>query len=225
VIGTEANPVWRATIPSGAKNVQINPVGDISPAMTKIEKDELEVFSPISPGIRQISFSYTLGADQFPLVMPVVDSASVFEMLVQEQEASLDGGGFTEVRGVLQDGIGFRRFLAQNVPSRAVIRIDAPKPVGKLGSKFIREIVVAASLVMLFALGFVFWRRRRRGSVVDGVVAPTPVDALVRELATMDAEFERRAGASTAERAEYDSRRNQLKARLNAALAADKSAV
>ena len=223
VLGTEANPVWRAPIPANAKDVQINPVGDISPAMTKIEPNELKVFSPISPGLRQISFSYSLGANEFPLVMPVVDSASVFEMLVQEQAASIDGGGFTEVAPVLQEGATFRRFLAQNVPARAVIRIDAPKPVAKLGSKVITAIVTAASIAMLAALGLVFWRRRRvRPNAIPVATALTPVDALVRELATMDAEFERRAGVSIAERAEFDARRNQLKAQLNAALAADK---
>jgi hypothetical protein len=224
VIGSEANPVWRAHIPANAKDVQINPVGDISPAMTKIEKDELKVFSPISPGIRQISFSYTLGPDEFPLAVPVVDSASVFEMLVQEQAASIEGGGFTEVRAVLQDGVAFRRFLAQNVPARAVIRIDAPRPVGRLGSRIITTVVVIAGIVMAAVLALVFWRRRRpRPDRIAQTPAPTPVDALVMELATMDAEFERREAPSTSERAEYDTRRNQLKARLNAALAGEKS--
>jgi len=223
VLGTETNPVWRAPIPANAKDVQINPVGDISPAMTKIVKGELTVFSPISPGLRQISFSYTLGPDEFPLIMPVVDSASVFEMLVQEQAAAVDGGGFTEVAAVLQEGVAFRRFLAQNVPGRAVIRISAPKPVGKLGSKLISGVIATASIVMLAALALVFWRRRNRSEVIAATASPTPVDVLVRELAVMDAEFERRVDASGEERAEYDARRNQLKTQLNAALAADKS--
>jgi hypothetical protein len=221
VMGTEANPVWRAPIPANAADVQINPVGDISPAMTKIDKSEIKVFSPISPGLRQIAFSYTLGPDEFPLIMPVVDSASVFEMLVQEQAAAIDGGGFTEVQAVLQDGLQFRRFLAQNVPARATIRIQAPKPVGRLGSKVIRTVVVVASAVMLAVLALVFWRKRRVAAA-PGISAPRPVDALVAELAMMDADFERRANATSAERAEYDARRNQLKARLNAALAAER---
>ena len=201
--------------------MQINPVGDISPAMTKIDKSEIKVFSPISPGLRQIAFSYTLGPDEFPLIMQVVDSASVFEMLVQEQAAAIDGGGFTEVQAVLQDGLQFRRFLAQNVPARATIRIQAPKSVGRLGSKVIRTVVVVASAVMLAVLALVFWRKRR-AVATPGISTPRPVEALVAELAMMDADFERRANATSAERAEYDARRSQLKARLNAALAAEK---
>ena len=222
VMGTEANPVWRAPLPPNAKDVEINAVGDISPAMTRILPNELKVFSPISPGVRQISFSYTLGPNEFPLVMPVVDSAAVFELLIQEEAASIDGGGFTEVRGVMQEGVGFRRFLAQNVPARAVIRIDAPKPVGRVGTKMITTIVITVAIAMAAMLGLLFWRRRRRTEPVLKGTVQTPVDGLIRELATMDAEFERRANASASERAEYDARRNQLKAQLNAALAAEK---
>ena len=122
VMGTESNPVWRTPIPAGVTDLTINPAGDVSPAMTKVDGGWLEVFAPVSPGLRQVSFTYTLGADAFPLVLPVVDSASVFELLVQEQAAFVEGGGFTEVAGVVQEGIPFRRFLAQNVPPRATMR-------------------------------------------------------------------------------------------------------
>jgi hypothetical protein len=67
----------------------------------------------------------------------------------------------------------------------------------------------------------VFWRKRRVAAA-PGISAPRPVDALVAELAMMDADFERRANATSAERAEYDARRSQLKARLSAALAAER---
>jgi hypothetical protein len=147
----------------------------------------------------------------------------VFELLIQEEAASIDGGGFTEVRGVMQEGVGFRRFLAQNVPARAVLRIDAPKPVGRVGTKMITPIVITVAILMAAMLAFLFWRRRRRTEPVVKATVQTPVDGLIRELATMDAEFERRANASASERAEYDARRNQLKTQLNAALAAEKS--
>jgi hypothetical protein len=218
VLGTEANPVWRAPIPAGARDVQINPVGDISPAMTKIGKEWLDVFSPISPGLRQISFSYSLGPDAFPLVMPVVDSSSVFELLVQEPDAFVEGGGFTEVAAVMQEGVAFRRLLAQNVPARAVIRFTMPKPVGHTQGRVINGIVAAVSMLMLAALGVVFWRRRSRAGAAPATQREN-ADILVRELAMMDADFERRTDASAADRAEFDARRAALKARLNAVLA------
>lgn len=219
VIGTAANPVWRAAIPRGATDVELNPVGDISPSLTRIDGEWLEVFAPISPGLRQISFSYTLGPDDFPLTMPVVDSATVFELLLQETEAAIDGGGFTEVAGVSQEGTAFRRLLAQNVPARAVLRFTMPRPVARLQSRLVKLIVAGVSVLMIAALAAVLWNRRRaRPAPMTKAPAPTAVDALVQQLAMMDAEFERRGSPST-ERAAFDARRAELKAQLTAALA------
>lgn len=223
VMGTEKNPVWRAPLPRGAKDVEINPTGDISPSMTKAADDRLDVFSPISPGIRQISFTYTLGPDAFPMAMPVVDSASVFELLVQEQAAVVDGGGFTEVAPVQQEGVPFRRLLAQNVPARTVLRFTMPRPTSRLGRNGVRIVASTLSIAMLLVLAFLFWKRRRpRGGVVVPVVGRDPVEALVSELARMDVGFESRGVVSDAERAEFAEKRAALKARLNAALAARK---
>ena len=221
VIGTEKNPVWRATLPDGAKDVQINPEGDVSPVMTKIDGNHLLVFAPVSPGMRQLSFTYTLGADAFPWAMTVGDSTSVFELLIQEQEAAVEGGGFTEVRGVQQDGIAYRRFLSQALPSRATVRLSMPKAVSRSQSKVVEWIVGVVAALMLVALGLVMWRRARVPGATPRATPATSSEALVRELATMDAEFERRGNATPAERAEFDARRDAVKARLNAALAVE----
>jgi hypothetical protein len=144
---------------------------------------------------------------------------TVFELLVQEPGAFIEGGGFTEVNAVMQDGVPFRRLLAQNVPPRAMIRFAMPKSGGRMQSRAIDVVVVIVSLVMLSALVFLFWRRS--STVPAGAPVPprTASDALVRELAMLDAEFERRGEVSAPERAEYEARRTALKARLNAALA------
>jgi hypothetical protein len=176
----------------------------------------------VSPGIRQLSFTYTLGSAEFPWEMPVVDSTSVFELLIQEPEAMVEGGGFTEVRGVQQDGIAFRRFLSQAVPARANVRFSMPKPVSRSDSRLVEWIAAVVAALMLAALAFVFWRRSRAIKILSATAPKvTSSESLVRELATMDAEFERRVGATAEERAAFDARRGVLKARLNAALAAE----
>jgi hypothetical protein len=226
VMGTEANPVWHAPLPDGVTDVEINPTGDISPAMTKVRSDRLDVFSPISPGIRQVSFTYTLGPDAFPLALPVVDSAAVFELLVQEQAAVVTGGGFTEVAGVVQDGMPFRRLLAQDVPARTVLNFAMPRPVSRIGRKGMTLVLWTVSIAMVLALGFVAWTRRgarvgtRRRSGEGRAQAMSATDVLVRELAAMDAEFERRVNLTDEERAAFASDRAALKAKLTAALAA-----
>jgi hypothetical protein len=222
VIGSESNPVWRAPLPAGATDVQVNPAGDMSPAMTKVAGEWLNVFSPISPGLRQVSFTYTLPSDAFPLVMPVVDSTTVFELLVQEPEAAVEGGGFTEVAPVAQEGIPFRRFLAQNVPARAMIRFTMPKPVSSIGSRVVSIVVGSVSVLMLAVLALLFWKRRRPrvATAAPPAAVPNEVETLIRDLANLDVEFERRTNPSDLERAEFDAQRVALKARLNAALAA-----
>jgi hypothetical protein len=219
VMGSETNPVWKAPIPPGVTDVTINPAGDVSPSMAKVIPDWLQVFAPISPGIRQLSFTYTLGADAFPLVMPVVDSASVFELLVQEQGAFIEGGGFTEVAGVMQEGVPFRRFLAQNVPVNAVMRISVPKPVSRLGRKGVSIIAWSILAMLVLALGFIFWRRRATTGPSRGSAPVNTVESLTREIAMLDAAFEARAEATAAEQQEFSTRREELKARLSAALA------
>lgn len=219
VMGSETNPVWRAPIPPGVTDLTINPAGDVSPSMTNVIPNWLQVFAPISPGIRQLSFTYTLGPDAFPLVMPVVDSASVFELLVQEQAAFIEGGGFTEVAGVMQEGIPFRRFLAQNVPVNAVMRISVPKPVSRIGRKGITIIAWSMLATLVLALGFVFWRRRARSAPRPVVPRANTVEALTREIAVLDATFEARPEATESEQQEFRARRDELKARLSAALA------
>ena len=221
VIGTEKNPVWRATLPPKAKDVQINPEGDVSPLMAKVVGNNLIVFAPVSPGLRQVSFTYTLGSDEFPWEMPVVDSTAVFELLIQETEAAVEGGGFTEVRGVQQQGIAFRRFLSQALPSRATIRFSMPKPVTRSQSRMVEWVVGVVAVLMLAALGLVMWRRTRPTGIVSRAPALTSSETLIRELATMDAEFERNQAATQAERAEFAMRREAIKTRLNAALAAE----
>src|SRR5258708_17812829 len=120
VVGSEAKPVWRAPLPAAVKNFQINPVGDITPATVKQVGDGLNVFTPISPGIRQLSFSYTLPPSAFPLALPMVDSVEMFEVLVQEPAATVEGARLSEVAPVGQQGLTFRPLLAQDAKRNSV---------------------------------------------------------------------------------------------------------
>jgi hypothetical protein len=219
VIGTEENPVWKAALPADVTDLQLNPQGDITTGTAKQDGAWLKVFAPISPGIRQVSFTYTLPANAFPLSMPIVDSASVFELLVQEQDAVIDGGGFTEVAGVMQNGLPFRRLLAQNVPQRAVVRFEVPRPTSRFVRGGVRYVAAIVGAVMLFALAFVIWSRRRVRAITTETPKPDATESLIRELAMLDAEFERRKNPTDAEKADFATRRAALKAQLAEKLA------
>jgi hypothetical protein len=211
VVGDEAHPIWHAPLPEGVKDLQMNPQGDITVQNVKQVKDGLNVFAPISPGIRQLSFSYTLPPSGFPLSLPVMDSVEVMEVLVQEPGATVGGAGLTEVAPVEQDGAMFRRLLAQNVKQHAVLTFAMP---GRAASFVKRGVSIVASILaaaMALALGFALMRRR---SPRVASVTSDPTEALIREIAALDADFERRNQPTDAERADFTSRRAALKARV-----------
>ena len=107
---------------------------------------------------------------------------------------------------------------AQEAPANAVIRVTAPEPIqaARRGLAWL-GVGVAATLL----LGALFWLSRNpRGLRL--ATAPrsreSASEALVAQIAALDAQFERAPG----DRAAYDARRAELKAQLTHALAAEK---
>jgi hypothetical protein len=217
VVGSETKPVWRAPLPAGASEFQLNPSGDISGASVRQVGAELNVFAPISPGIRQLSFSYTLPPSAFPLALPIADSVEVLEMLVQEPAATVDGAGLTEVAPVVQQGLGFRRLLSQDAKRNAVVNLTMPAHAGNFAKRTITRIASVLGVAMLLALAFVVLRRQRVPATASA--AADPIDGMIRDLAAMDADFERRPAPSDAEHVAFDAERTAVKARLTTALA------
>ena len=178
----------------------------------------LNVFSPISPGIRQLSFSYTLPPSAFPLALPIADSVEVFEVLVQEPAATVDGAGLTEVAPVVQQGQSFRRLLSQDAKRNAVVNLTMPAHAGASRSEPSRSSRRCLAARCCWRSASSPGRRRRQR--VRASAAANPIDTMIRDLAALDADFERRASPTDAERAAFDAKRSALKAKLTAALAA-----
>ena len=227
VVGSETKPVWRAPLPPGVHNFQINPVGDITPSTVRQVGDGLDVFTPISPGIRQLSFSYTLPPSAFPLALPMVDSVEMFEVLVQEPAATVAGAGLTEVAPVVQQGQTFRRLLAQQAKPSSVVNVTMPAHAGSFAKQSVSIVASVIAGLMLLVLVFVFGRRGRRVSAAAGaapIATPSPpadqIDDMIRDLAALDSDFERRAAPTDADRAEFNAKRSALKDRLSSELAA-----
>lgn len=218
VLGAPGRPAFVVPLPKGATKVEVNPVGDFAPGSATVNGDRLEINAPISPGLRTLSFTYTLAPEAFPLSVPMPDTVARLEVLVQEPAATVEGAGLAEVPGVTQEGTSFRRLLAGEVPPSAVLRVSVPAIVSTNAGRNVAAVAIVLGAAMLAALGFAFWRRRQPPRSSPRIV--DPVDDLVRELAAMDAEFERRPAPTDAERAEFEARRGAIKARLNAALAA-----
>lgn len=209
------SPAWSTVLPQRAESASVGP-GDLTLASVAFRQGRAEVFSPIAPGVRQIVITYQLDARAFPLTLPVGRPVSVLEVLLEEPRAGVEGARLAEVAPAAVEGRMFRRFLAQDVPMSAVMRVTAPPPIEQNRSA-IKVLVVVAALAMMLAFGAWMVRRRRSGPALAFGISPT--DVLIAELATLDARAANAPATPEALRS-YEQQRAQLKDRIARALAA-----
>ena len=211
-------PVWSVILPPKAESASVAP-GDLSVASVVFRNGRAEVFSPMSPGVRQLVITYSLPPDAFPLTVPVTRPVGVLEVLLEEPRADVQGGTLKEVAPAPIEGRMFRRFLAQGVPPSTVMRITAPPPVQQRRGAIV-IVGVAATVVMLLSLAR--WANRRRTIPMSDVRYPmSDVQPLLAQLATLDARFARNATPDAAARDAYARERAELKDRIARALAAE----
>ena len=216
-----ASPLWTTHIPVDARSPRVNSGGTIAAGAMTFRGGVAGLYAPLSPGIRQVAFTYDVPTRDFPLAVPLEHATGVLEIMVEEPRAHVAAPNLREVAPVSADGRTFRRFLAQDLDANAVVRIDVPPPARALGKLYlaIDGVIIGAMLVaVLFAL------RRRRS-----YVRPTsPIVAEVREsnliaqrIADLDDMFERNAALEreSPDRDAYRAQRDELKLRLAQALA------
>ncbi|HET7374046.1 MAG TPA: hypothetical protein VFJ20_11690 [Gemmatimonadaceae bacterium] len=218
-----ASPVWTAHIPDAAINFQLNRGGDLAPGAVSQRGTSVGLFAPLSPGIRQVAFTYDLPARAFPLSLPIERPTGVLEILVQEPQAHVTGARLRELAPVSTDGRTFRRYLAQDVAGNTVLNVDVPRIVTASRERVYGGVGIAVSLAMVVALVFAL-RRARPQPVVVRTRGERQSQTLARAIADLDAEFER-APRDESVRASYDARRAELKAQLADALAAERRGV
>ncbi len=134
-------PVWSAHVPAGALSLDVNPSGDIAAGAVAHAGSAVQLFAPLSPGLRQFAFSYDLPAKAFPLLVPAEQPIGVLELLVQERMAhvSVSGVNLREMAPVSPDGRVFRRFLARDVPPGSVVQIEVPRVIGAERERGVRR--------------------------------------------------------------------------------------
>jgi len=133
---------------------------------------------PLSPGIRQFAFTYELPESAFPLKLPVERPTGVFEVLLEEPTASVQGSTLREVAPAATEGRTFRRFLGQDAPANSVIEVQVPHIVGAGREKLYAGVGVVFLVAMVVAL---FVASRRAKFRVVGGVAPAPANGHRRE--------------------------------------------
>jgi hypothetical protein len=216
------SPVWTTRVPAAAVGFQLNANGDLAPNAIVRHGTTIGLFVPLSPGIRQVAFTYELPASAFPLVVPTDQPAGVLEILVQEPTARVQAPSVREMAPVSTDGRVFRRFLAQDVAAGATVRVDVPRIIGAERQRVYLGVGIAVLAAMAMALVVASRRAVPRRAVVARLPIEPPSRALVRAIALLDSEFESRSPADQSAREDYEARRASLKAELGAALAAER---
>jgi hypothetical protein len=119
------------------------------------------VFAPLAPGIKQLSFSYSLPAKSFPLKLPIETETGIYEILVEEKAGTVIGPHMKEMEPVTVDERNFRRFLGSDLPqnSVAVIDLPAPPPTHSIDSRFLVAITLVIGGTMVLALAQALRRR------------------------------------------------------------------
>jgi hypothetical protein len=226
-----ATPLWRAHLPEAAVAFQLNPSGDLAPGAITRQGTTVGLFAPLSPGIRQLAFTYELPSNAFPLSIPLERATGILEILVQEPTARVQGPRLREGAPVSAEGRTFRRILGQDLPANAVVTIDVPRVIGGEREKVyvgVTGVVLAAMVVALVVAARRSLPRLRFAPAVAGAAPSAPPvperrsRALLREIATLDAGFEQVTTPDEQTRATYEARRAVLKRQLGDALAEER---
>lgn len=230
-------PTFSAKLPPAAQKPLVGQ-GDIAAASVSFSNGEVRVTAPFAPGLKQLVVSYELPPNAFPLTLPLGGAATVVEVLLEEMTGRATGAGLSPREGVSVEGRRFQRFLAQDAAASGVVEVNLP-PAQSAASNgptsqttfiwVVLGVAIAASL-------WLYFRRRPGTSAIassDGSpdghavrtsmtaerAAPNESLALARQIADLDIAFEAMASPDVSNRAGYEARRKQLKARLTAALA------
>ncbi len=192
--------VWRHPLPSEARNI-VAGEGELDFAAAEVEGGELVVRAAISPGERLFVVQYHV--DQPTIEIPTRGSAESFDVLIREPGPALEVDGFELVDRVeLEPGSTYRRYSATDV-AEGTVKIEAGQAASTPPVQWVA--LLLGSLLAFAAL----WVLRTPGGAP---IAHPPRERgdLLREIALLDEDFDRRQQASDAERREYQRKRSEL---------------
>lgn len=221
-----STPTWSVRIPGAATNARVN-TDEVSPQAFRAQNGRAEIFAPVPPGVKQVSFTYSVPESAFPLAFTSEAGAVVFEILLEDLDASVQAMGFTRVGEVTLEGRKFQRFLAQDVKPDTRLAIDVPTANAPASGALQRYgIVIAIGFFVLLLVG-----RRMQRSANARANAPLPTlrttvrdddtepERLREAIRQLDAAWARQNAPSEHLQRTYQTRRQELEAALAQALA------
>ncbi|MDQ6828922.1 MAG: hypothetical protein M3081_08660 [Gemmatimonadota bacterium] len=218
----ERRATWAAIVPALARDFRAGE-GDVPPDAIRLDSGRVISTAPMAPGLKQLSYSYRLPASAFPLSLPIERNTDVLEVLLEEPTAAASGAKLGEPSSVAVEGRAFRRYLAQDIPASAVVRVTTPVVVSQ-GRRTLYASLIAIAVGAALLIALAVWGMRRgprRLPVPSARVMPVDeADLLAHTIAEKDAEFERMPSPSEEERAAHERERIRLKTKLAELLAA-----
>jgi hypothetical protein len=216
-------PVWTGAIPAGFDEFSSGPEISSNEAIRVVD-GRVAAFAPVAPGLKRLAFTYALPPKAFPAVFVIEQPTQLLEVLLEDQQGAIEGGGLTEVSPSTIEGRTFRRFQAQDVAAGSVVTVRVPAvPLGRDARTVVPIVIIAG--VMVIALIFAMRRHKRRAAAAATPIPlphEDPTEALARQIAELDADFARRADTGAEDRADYERRRSVLKRQLADRLAPDR---
>ncbi|MGZ3332342.1 MAG: hypothetical protein ACXU9O_09100 [Gemmatimonadaceae bacterium] len=157
---TPAGATWQTHVVNGIGDFKVSQ-GDISAAAVSYANGVVSVFAPLAPGIKQLSFSYSLPAKSFPLKLPIETETGIYEILIEEKAGTVIAPHMKEMEPVTVDERNFRRFLGSDLPenSVAVIDLPAPPPTHSIDPRVLVAITLVIGGTMVLALAQALRRR------------------------------------------------------------------
>ena len=206
--------VWSAPIPRGA--TRFSPAsGDVSASSLRARAGRVELLAPFAPGVKQLSFTYSLDPGAFPLEITLDRPNALLEVLLEEPGAQVRASSLRSQGSATTQGRTFKRFLASNAPEGERVSIEVPTSAAAARS----TVVVVLSAVVMLAMVAALWVAYRRDAGPRRViVVPRESPAsLAAAIAALDARHD--ADDPTLPNETYAAERAALKARLAAVLA------
>jgi hypothetical protein len=110
----DAQPTWSYPIPMAAREVKAGQ-GDLPADAFVQAPGRVSLYAALAPGLKQLSVTYKVPENGFPLELLIDGGAVVLEILLEEPDATVRGANLVAVEPVGLEGRQFLRFLAQDV--------------------------------------------------------------------------------------------------------------
>ena len=206
-------PSWSGPLPQGSIGLELIE-GDVSPDAVRRRHDSLIVTAPLSPGEKQITVQYLIPSNRAELELLFPDSISSVNVLAEEKEVQVAGGGIAAADSQTIEGRSFRRWTG-DIPAGGILRVDLPGT--RNAPRWLMALLVG---LLAIVLGTVSWYHVQK---LEPVAPPSSAEQLIQTIATLDVRYlGRERDTPASEWSGYQARRAQLKAQLETALAAQR---